>query len=232
MLSFLQRPKIEAIRHRETKKQTHNEASDFVNSGQQFSLVTRTKRFQSIMLQGIARGILRLRSPFIARTILRNGVYCARPTSQIDRNSLRHFASEKKIVRKATHQFVPRKAPVSLTETARKFFKSITETKQEGEVAGIILNYHQSSSGEPRMVFSFDFVKTSELGPDDEGVSLEILDDGSPKPPSLSWADGKPKLYIHHNAFMKVLGSKIDVDLDTLKLTLYDREGNIMDPNA
>lgn len=37
MLSFLQRPKIEAIRHRETKKQTYNEASDFVNSGQQNS---------------------------------------------------------------------------------------------------------------------------------------------------------------------------------------------------
>jgi hypothetical protein len=121
---------------------------------------------------------------------------------------------------------------VALTETARKFFKSLAETKQEGDVAGIILNYHQSSSGEPRMVFSFDFVKTSELGPDDEGVSLEIMDDGSPKPPSLSLTDGKPKLYIHHNAFMKVLGSKIDVDLDTLKLTLYDREGNIMDPNA
>ena len=81
------------------------------------------------------------------------------------------------------------------------------------------------------MVFSFDFVKKSELGPDDEGVSLEVMDDGSPKPPSLSWTDGKPKLYIHHNAFMKVLGSKVDVEVDTLKLTLYDRDGNVMDPN-
>ena len=46
-----------------------------------------------------------------------------------------------------------------------------------------------------------------------------------------SWDDGLPKLYVHHNAFMKVLGGKLDVDLTTLKLTLYDREGNIMDPN-
>lgn len=146
---------------------------------------------------------------------------------------LRHFTSEsKRVVRKAGHSFVPRKAPVALTETARTFFKALLETKQEDDdVAGILLNYQQSSSGEPRMVFSFDFVKKSELGPDDEGVSLEVLEDGSPKPPSLSWTDGKPKLYIHHNAFMKVLGSKVDVDIDSLKLTLYDRDGNVMDPN-
>ena len=151
----------------------------------------------------------------------------------------RLFASEsKKVVRKtAGHSFVPRKAPVALTETARTFFKALLETKQQDDddddddVAGILLNFQQSSSGEPRMVFSFDFVKKSELGPDDEGVSLDVLDDGSPKPPNLSWTDGKPKLYIHHNAFMKVLGSKVDVDIETLKLTLFDRDGNVMDPN-
>lgn len=30
---------------------------------------------------------------------------------------------------------------------------------------------------------------------------------------------------------MKVLGGKLDVDTETFKLTLYDREGNEMDPN-
>jgi hypothetical protein len=191
--------------------------------------------------------------PRIAREAIRSSQICIRsrqyaqdaafrvigvvPTTQtLERSNFggfRRFASEsKRVVRKDGHSFVPRKAPVALTETARSFFKALLDTKQEDEdVAGILLNYQQSSSGEPRMVFSFDFVKKSELGPDDEGVSLEVMKDGSPKPPSLSWTDGKPKLYIHHNAFMKVLGSKVDVDIDSLKLTLYDRDGNVMDPN-
>lgn len=81
------------------------------------------------------------------------------------------------------------------------------------------------------MVFSFDFVKDP-LGPDDEAVSLEVDEDGTPKSPSDSVNDGLQKLYVHHNAFMKVLGGKVDVDVETLKLTMYDREGNKMDPNA
>jgi hypothetical protein len=53
-----------------------------------------------------------------------------------------------------------------------------------------------------------------------------------PKPPSESRNDGLPKLYIHHNAFLKVLGATIDVDTKTMTPILYDREGNRMDPNA
>jgi hypothetical protein len=138
--------------------------------------------------------------------------------------------SQKRKVAKKKHNFIPRKAPIELTETSRLFFKQLLESRKDA--AGILLNYHQSSTGEPRMVFSFDFVKPGELGPDDEGVSLEVMADGSPKPPAQSLNDGLPKLYVHHNAFMKTLGGKVDVDLDTLKLTMYDREGNIMDPNA
>ena len=68
-------------------------------------------------------------------------------------------------------------------------------------------------------------------------VSLELLEDGvTPKPPSESWDDNLPKLYIHHNAFMKVLGGTLDVDFnpETGDMTpkLFDREGNEMDPNA
>jgi hypothetical protein len=44
--------------------------------------------------------------------------------------------------------------------------------------------------------------------------------------------DGKPKLYVHHNAFLKVLGATVDVDMDTITPVLYDKEGNQMDPNA
>lgn len=115
-----------------------------------------------------------------------------------------------------------------MKEKARKFFKALLESKSDA--IGIMLNYHQSSTGEPRMVFSFDFV--TEVSPEDESASLELLEDGvTPKPPADSMNDGLPKLYIHHNAFMKVLGGTVDVDLDTMKLTLYDREGNVMDPN-
>lgn len=63
-------------------------------------------------------------------------------------------------------------------------------------------------------------------------VSLELSEDGSPKAPSESMDDGLPKLFIHHNAFMKVLGATVDVNMDDLTLILYDREGNVMDPNA
>jgi hypothetical protein len=44
--------------------------------------------------------------------------------------------------------------------------------------------------------------------------------------------DGLKKLYVHHNAFLKALGSTVDVDVTTLVPILYDQEGNKMDPNA
>lgn len=71
---------------------------------------------------------------------------------------------------KATaHSFIPKKAPVLLTEATRKFFKSLLKTKEaDTNVIGIMLNYHQSSSGEPRMVFSFDFVRADQLDKNDE----------------------------------------------------------------
>ena len=63
-------------------------------------------------------------------------------------------------------------------------------------------------------------------------VSLELLGDGSPKPPKESFHDGLPKLYIHRDAFLKVLGATVDVDMETITPILFDREGNRMDPNA
>ena len=64
-------------------------------------------------------------------------------------------------------------------------------------------------------------------------VSLELLEDGeTPKPPKDSWEDGLPKLYIHHNGFMKVLGCTLDVDIDNMKPVLYDSEGLVKDPNV
>ena len=44
--------------------------------------------------------------------------------------------------------------------------------------------------------------------------------------------DGLPKLFVHRDAFLKVLGATVDVNLETITPILYDREGNIMDPNA
>lgn len=102
-----------------------------------------------------------------------------------------------------------------------------------------MLKYEISSQNALRMTFKFDLIKDAkkELTAQDEGVSLEVLEDGvTPKPPSESWDDNLPKLYIHHAAFMKVLGGTLDVDFDSetgdLTPKLFDREGHEMDPNA
>ena len=58
------------------------------------------------------------------------------------------------------------------------------------------------------------------------------MEDGTPKPPTDSVEDGLQKLYIHHNAFLKVLGATLDVDTETISPILYDREGNQIDPNV
>lgn len=64
-------------------------------------------------------------------------------------------------------------------------------------------------------------------------VSLEVLDDGiTPKSPKDSINDGLPKLYVNHNAFLKVLGCTLDVDIENLKPILFDKEGNQVDPNV
>lgn len=57
------------------------------------------------------------------------------------------------------------------------------------------------------------------------------MEDGIPKPPRDSINDGLPKLFVHHNAFLKVLGATVDVDTHSMSPILYDREGNRMDPN-
>jgi hypothetical protein len=74
-----------------------------------------------------------------------------------------------KMAAKRSHAFIPRKAPLLLTETARKFFKALLKGKEDDKnVIGIMLNYHQSSTGEPRMVFAFYFVRADQLGKNDE----------------------------------------------------------------
>lgn len=138
----------------------------------------------------------------------------------------------------------PRKAAVNLTPSSRTFFKNILTQKlanissddndsdDKKKITGIMLNFQQSLTGQPRMVFTFEFVAQEDLDENDEGVSLEILSDGvTPKPPSESISDGLPKLYIHHHAFMKVLGATIDLREDGFTPYLIDREGNEMDPN-
>jgi hypothetical protein len=108
------------------------------------------------------------------------------------------------------------------------------ENPSRPEIVGILLNYDQSGTGEPRMVFSFAFVTNEDLAGkfnDAEAVSLELDEKGHPKSPQDSLKDGLPKLYVHRNAFLKVLGATVDVDVDNAAPILIDREGNIMDPN-
>jgi len=138
-------------------------------------------------------------------------------------------------------QFIPPKAAIQLTSKARIFCRELLENTSNPEIAGIILRFQQSASGEPRMVFSFDFVMTGDLGKDDEGVSLEVLEDGTPTPPIESMNDGKRKLYLHQSAILKVMGGTLDIAMrddesgkGTKVITpiMHDREGNEMDPNV
>jgi hypothetical protein len=132
--------------------------------------------------------------------------------------------------KKRKNRFVPRKAAVELTDKARTLFQKLLANHPSRD--GILLNYNQSSTGEPRMVFSFSFVSKDEIDPQDEGVSLEVDADGNPKPPKDALDDGLPKLYVHHNAFLKVLGAKVDVDTETLAPVLFDKEGFELDANV
>jgi len=102
---------------------------------------------------------------------------------------------------------------------------------------GILLNFHQLQSGKPHMIFSFTFVTQDKLQlPEDhmaEGISLEVVPSNSmmdlvaptmvPKPPTKSWNDGLPKLYIHQNGLLKVLGATIDIQPNNpADFILYD----------
>lgn len=139
-------------------------------------------------------------------------------------------ANSTAVRRKSNRKFVPRKAAVKLTEKARTLFQKLIENHPTKD--GILLDYKQSSTGEPRMVFSFSFVSKDELHERDEGVSLEVDEDGTPKSPALALDDGLPKLYIHHNGFLKVLGAKVDVDTENITPVLYDKEGFELDANV
>jgi len=132
--------------------------------------------------------------------------------------------------------FIPRKAPLALTPRAREFLKSLL-SKAPSSVHGIMLRYQPSTlQGQMRMVFAFDFIKEHQkISVDDEEVSLELMSDGSPKPPNLSYGDGMKKLYVHSSAFMKVLGSTMDIvseENGDFTPTFQDRDGNVLDPNA
>ena len=134
---------------------------------------------------------------------------------------------------------MPRRAAVSLTPGARTFFRSLLDGVASGpgddgdHVVGVVLTYGQSSTGEPRMVFGFDLLRSSDLDPGHDAVSLEVLEDGvTPRSPAEALEDGLPKLYVHRDAVLKVLGATVEVDRETLAPILRDKEGNVMDPNA
>ena len=73
-------------------------------------------------------------------------------------------------------RFIPRKAAVQLTPKAREFFKKLLESDPTKK--GILLDYHQASSGEPRMVFSFKFVNNTDDDDGGDGGTLTDDDEG------------------------------------------------------
>lgn len=69
--------------------------------------------------------------------------------------------------RRKKKRIIPRKAAVELTEKARTIFQKLLDNQPTKD--GILLNYKQSATGEPRMVFSFSFVSKEDLDDQDEG---------------------------------------------------------------
>ena len=150
---------------------------------------------------------------------------------QQEKNKITSMTKKKKNI------MIPRKAAISITPKARTILKQIINiTKSQG----ILLKYEISSQHALRMAFKFVLIKdiSTEINANtDEGISLEVLDDGlTPKSPYDSYNDNLPKLYISQNAFMKVLGGTLDVDINVetgdMIPRLVDREGHDMDPNA
>lgn len=139
-------------------------------------------------------------------------------------SSSRPFFQKEKEESPKRRRIVMRKPPVTLTDTARSFFQKLLQSPPRDNVIGIMLDYHQSTSGEPRMVYSFRFVNAKDID-DKLDESVPLWEEDSTEPT-------RPKLYVHHNAFLKVLGAKLDVDVEKVTPILYDREGNLMDPNA
>ena len=158
--------------------------------------------------------------------------------------------------RRRTTTFIPQKAAVSLTNEARTIFKDLLSRSPRPNIVGIWLTNTQSRTGQPRMVYGFSFVTADELSPQDEAVSLQVVqvihsnDDGDttttsttttqenesvlvvPKAPTDARNDGLPKLHVSADAFLKVLGATVDVDRTSMTPILYNKEGNRMDPNA
>ena len=94
----------------------------------------------------------------------------------------------------------------------------------QADVVGIMLGYQQTTTGKPRMVFLFDFLREGQLETFDEAVSLCDKNDDDDDQENDNDNDDhhrRRNLYVHRNAFMKVLGATID----------FDWEGNKIDPN-
>ena len=118
---------------------------------------------------------------------------------------------------------VARKPAISLTPKSRKFFQALLEYDTRDDIAGIMLRYQQHGGGEPRMVFSFDFVTKDKVDPMDEPVSLIEGEDNA--------SGSKFKIFVHRDAFMKVLGSTVDLNDENGLPRLLNRDGDELDPN-
>ena len=96
----------------------------------------------------------------------------------------RKLLQSRNLVTGAKLTFTSHKAPVNLTSSSRQFFKNLLSHKisspydsagsdinenDNNTIIGIMLKYQQSLTGQPRMVFTFEFVRHEDLDENDEG---------------------------------------------------------------
>eukprot|EP00588_Corethron_pennatum_P008013 CAMPEP_0194294984 /NCGR_PEP_ID=MMETSP0169-20130528/52311_1 /TAXON_ID=218684 /ORGANISM="Corethron pennatum, Strain L29A3" /LENGTH=168 /DNA_ID=CAMNT_0039044047 /DNA_START=27 /DNA_END=533 /DNA_ORIENTATION=- len=119
----------------------------------------------------------------------------------------------------------PRRAlppPVNVTDAARAHFLQLLQYAP-GDGDSLLLCHRTSSDHIGRFVYSFDF------------ISPEDVD--ARQPPKMEFVqlkdEGDRRLYVDDDSLMKVLGATVDVESEDGMLvpSLFDREGNLMDPN-
>ena len=131
--------------------------------------------------------------------------------------------------------------------------------RHSDKYCGILVKCDHSTAGQPRMVFSMSFLTEGQVHAEDskgrgEAVLLSLSKSSSRSieesrletpHPSVNVENGAwlssghetdspdvpdQVLYIHQTAFMKLLGSTVDLDEDG-EIKFIDREGFKIDPN-
>ncbi|GMH88501.1 hypothetical protein TrVE_jg6973 [Triparma verrucosa] len=126
---------------------------------------------------------------------------------------------KKNIVKRPRRRFKPLKPACDISPSAVEYLSKLCKVGPEGS-RGVMVKFTHSTGGQPRMVFSLSFINENEIEKQEELGGGEIVD-----------IPGSDKiLYVHSTAFLKVLGS--NVEMQNEELVFLDKEGFKIDPSS